>query len=156
MKHNHDRKERSTTMIVKNPHWSEASLLAIYKYSWKIEPGTTRNKFHQWSEHVLNTGSTDLKASVLPTGPHCLLKLTERHLSITPEHLAIVNSRRDLQAVSMLTSQPLYKKGSEGKINKKRRSNPAFFSSKELGHCVSQWIMQVITYLACKLLIPKP
>ena len=48
--------------------------MAIYKCSWEVEPGTTRNKFSEWSERVLKPGSPDLKASAaLTTGPHCLL-----------------------------------------------------------------------------------
>ena len=39
----------------------------------EVEPGTTRNKFNEWSERVLNPGSPDLKASALTTGPQCLL-----------------------------------------------------------------------------------
>ena len=46
--------------------------MAIYKCSWEVEPRTTRNKFNEWSERVLNPGSPDLKASALTTGPHCL------------------------------------------------------------------------------------
>ena len=61
------------TTTVKNPNWPEANQLAIYKCSWEVEPGTTRNKFNEWSERVLNPGSPDLKASALTTGPHCLL-----------------------------------------------------------------------------------
>ena len=64
--------EWNTTTIVKNPDWLEANHLAIYKYIREIEPGTTRNKFNEWSEWVLNPWTSDLKASVLTTGPHCL------------------------------------------------------------------------------------
>ena len=39
--------------------------MAIYKYGWEVEPGTTRIKFNEWSERVLNPGSRDLKASAL-------------------------------------------------------------------------------------------
>ena len=46
--------------------------MAIYKCSWEVEPGTTRIKFNEWLERVLNPGSPDLKASALTTGPHCL------------------------------------------------------------------------------------
>ena len=46
--------------------------MAIYKCSGEVEPGTTRIKFNEWSERVLNPGSPDLKASALNTGPHCL------------------------------------------------------------------------------------
>ena len=49
--------------------------MAIYKCSWEVEPGTTRIKFNEWSERVLNPGSPDLKASALTTGPHCLSPL---------------------------------------------------------------------------------
>ena len=63
-------KQQNTT--VKNPNWPEANQLAIYKCSWEVEPGTTRNKFNEWSERVLNPGSPDLKASALTTRPHCL------------------------------------------------------------------------------------
>ena len=31
--------------------------MAIYKCSWEVEPGTTRIKFNEWSERVLNPGS---------------------------------------------------------------------------------------------------
>ena len=41
--------------------------MAIYKCSWEVEPGTTRIKFNEWSERVLNPGSPDLKASALTT-----------------------------------------------------------------------------------------
>ena len=47
--------------------------MAIYECSWEVEPGTTRNKFSEWSERVLNPGYPDLKASALTTGPHCKL-----------------------------------------------------------------------------------
>ena len=46
--------------------------MAIYKCGWEVEPGTTKIKFNEWSERVLNPGSPDLKASALPTGPHYL------------------------------------------------------------------------------------
>ena len=62
----------TTTTTVKNPNWPEANQLAIYKWSWEVEPGTTRIKFSEWSERVFNPGSPDLKASALTTGPHCL------------------------------------------------------------------------------------
>ena len=68
MKHNHDRTEHSTT-AVKNPNWPEANQLAIYKCSREVEPGTTRNKFNEWSNRVSNPRSPDLKASALTTGP---------------------------------------------------------------------------------------
>ena len=64
--------QNRTTTTVKNPNWLEANQLAIYKCSWEVEPGTTRIKFNEWSERVLNPGSPDLKASALTTGPHCL------------------------------------------------------------------------------------
>ena len=67
------KQQNTTTTTVKNPNWPEANQLAIYKCSWEVEPGTTRNKFSEWSEQVLNPGSPDLKASALTTGPHCLL-----------------------------------------------------------------------------------
>ena len=44
--------------------------MSIYKCSWEVEPETTRNKFNEWSERVLNPVSPDLKASALTTGPH--------------------------------------------------------------------------------------
>ena len=56
-------KRRNRITTVKNPSWPEANQLAIYKCSWKVEPGTTRVKFDAWSERVLNQGSPDLKAS---------------------------------------------------------------------------------------------
>ena len=49
--------------------------MAFYKCSWEVEPGTTRIKFNEWLDRVLNPGSPDLKASALTTGPHCLLKV---------------------------------------------------------------------------------
>ena len=70
------RQNRTKTTTVKNPNWPEANQLAIYKCSWEVEPGTTKNKFNQWSELVLNPESPDLKASALTTGPHCLLQET--------------------------------------------------------------------------------
>ena len=70
------KQQNTTTTTVKNPNWPEANQLAIYKCSWEVEPGTTRNKFTEWSERVLNPGSPDLKASALTTGPHCLPKET--------------------------------------------------------------------------------
>ena len=66
------KQQNTTTTTVKNPNWPEANQSAIYKCSWEVEPGTTRNKFSEWSERVLNPGSPDLKASALTTGPHCL------------------------------------------------------------------------------------
>ena len=89
-----------TTTSVKNPNWPEANQLAIYKCSWEVEPGTTRNKFNEWSEQLLNSGSLDLKASVLTTGPHCLhwtstgphwldskeWPCLQRHPSVAPPH----------------------------------------------------------------------
>ena len=70
------KQQNTTTTTVKNPNWPEANQLTIYKCSWEVEPGTTRNKFSEWSERVLNPGSPDLKASTLTTGPHCLLELS--------------------------------------------------------------------------------
>ena len=70
------RQNRTTTTTVKNPNWPVVNQLAIYKCSWEVEPGTTRIKFNQWLERVLNPGSPDLKASALTTGPHCLLQNT--------------------------------------------------------------------------------
>ena len=67
------KQQNTTTTTVKNPNWPEANQLAIYKCSWEVEPGTTRNKFNEWSERVLDPGSPDRKASALTTGPHCLL-----------------------------------------------------------------------------------
>ena len=67
------KQQNTTTTTVKNPNWPETNQLAIYKCSWEVEPGTTRNKFIEWSERVLNPESPDLKASALTTGPHCLL-----------------------------------------------------------------------------------
>ena len=66
------KQQNTTTTTVKNSNWPEANQLAIYKCSWEVEPGTTRNKFNEWSERLLNPGSLDLKASALTTGPHCL------------------------------------------------------------------------------------
>ena len=65
-------KRRNRTTTVKNSNWPEANQLAIYKCSWEVEPGTTRNKFNEWSERVLSPGYPDLMASALTTGPHCL------------------------------------------------------------------------------------
>ena len=69
---NTTKRQNRTTTTVKNPNWPEANQLAIYKCGWEVEPGTTRIKFNEWSERVLNPGSPDLKASALTTGPHCL------------------------------------------------------------------------------------
>ena len=69
---NTTKQRNRTTTTVKNPNWPEANQLAIYKCSWEVESGTTRNKFNVWSERVLNPGSPDLKASALTTRPHCL------------------------------------------------------------------------------------
>ena len=82
----------TTTTTFKNPNWPEANQLAIYKCSWEVEPGTTRNKFSEGSERVFNPGSPDLKASTLTTGPHCLLyHVREERTSRTNSkaHLAI-------------------------------------------------------------------
>ena len=38
-----------TTTTVKNPNWLEANQL-------EVEPGTTKNRFSEWSEWVLNPG----------------------------------------------------------------------------------------------------
>ena len=46
--------------------------MAFYKYNWEVAPGTTRNKFNECSERVLNSGFSDFKASALTTGPHSL------------------------------------------------------------------------------------
>ena len=67
------RRNKTTTKTDKNPNWLEANQLAIYKCSWEVEPGTTRNKFNEWSEWVLNPGSPALKACALTTGPNCPL-----------------------------------------------------------------------------------
>ena len=67
----------TTTTTVKNPNWPETNQLATYKCSWEVEPGTTRIKFNEWLERVLNLGSPDLKASAPTTGPHCLLSKTD-------------------------------------------------------------------------------
>ena len=60
------KQQNTTTTTVKNPNWPEANQLAIYKCSWEVGPGTTRNKFIEWSERVLNPGSPDLKARQAP------------------------------------------------------------------------------------------
>ena len=52
---------------VKNPNQPKGNQLAIYKCSWEVEPGTTRIKFNELSERVLNPGSPDLKTSTLTT-----------------------------------------------------------------------------------------
>ena len=67
------KKRTTTTTIVKNPKWPEANQLAIYKCIWEVGPGTTRFKFNERSERVLNPGFQDLKASALTTRPHSLL-----------------------------------------------------------------------------------
>ena len=69
---NSTKRQNRTTTTVKNPNWPEANRLAIYKCSWEVEPETTRIKFSEWSERVLNPGSPDLKAGALTTGLHCL------------------------------------------------------------------------------------
>ena len=77
MKQRNDRTEQLLQQLtVKNPNWLEANQLAIYKCGWEVELGTTRIKFNEWSERVLNLRSLDLKASALTTGPHCLHKCT--------------------------------------------------------------------------------
>ena len=53
--------------------------MAIYKCRWEVEPLTTRIKMNEWSERVLNPGSSNLKASALSTGPHCLFIIGRRH-----------------------------------------------------------------------------
>ena len=78
---NTTKRRNKTTTIVKNPNRPEANQLAIYKCSWEVEPGTTRIKFNEWSEQVLNPGSPVLKASTPTTGPHCLLTQKKRVLS---------------------------------------------------------------------------
>ena len=75
----------TTTTTVKNPNCPEAKQLAIYKCSWDVEPGTTRNKFNDWSERVLNPGSPDLKASALTTRPHCLLNSLQQYITQAPQ-----------------------------------------------------------------------
>ena len=67
------KQQNTTTTTVKNPNRPEANQLAICKCRWEVEPGTTRNKFNEWSERVLNPESPDLKASALTTGSHCLI-----------------------------------------------------------------------------------
>ena len=49
-------------------------LIILHMQPQEVEPGTTRITFKEWSERALNPGSPDLKASVLTTGPQCLLK----------------------------------------------------------------------------------
>ena len=78
---NTTKRRNRTTTIVKNPNRPEANQLAIYKCSWQVEPGTTRIKFNEWSERVLNPGSPVFKASALTTGPHCLLKTCNNYYS---------------------------------------------------------------------------
>ena len=46
----------TTATTVKNPNLREANLLAIYKCTWKVEPGTPRIKFNEWSERGLEPG----------------------------------------------------------------------------------------------------
>ena len=74
---NTTKRQNRTTTTVKNPNWLEANQLAIYKCGWEVEPGTTRIKFNEWLERVLNQGSSDLKASALTTGPHCLRQISD-------------------------------------------------------------------------------
>ena len=69
MKHNQRNNRTQQQQLLRIP----TGQLAIYKCSWEVEPGTTRNKFNEWSERVLDPGSPDLKASALTTGPHYLL-----------------------------------------------------------------------------------
>ena len=57
--------------------------MAIYKCSWEVEPGTTRIKFNEWLERVLNPGYPDLKASAPTTEPHCLPCATNRARKLT-------------------------------------------------------------------------
>ena len=64
------KRQNTTTTTVQNLNWSEANQLTIYKCGREVEPGTTtRNKFNEWSERVLNPGSPHLKASVVTSGP---------------------------------------------------------------------------------------
>ena len=42
------------TATVKKSNWPEANQLAIYKCSWEVEPGTTRNKF--WDIRISRQG----------------------------------------------------------------------------------------------------
>ena len=83
---NTTKRQNRTTTTVKNPNWLEANQLAIYKCSWEVEPGTTRIKFNEWSERVLNPGSPDLKASALTTGLHCLLWSIHKLLEYSRSH----------------------------------------------------------------------
>ena len=90
---NTTKRRNRTTTTVKNPNWPEANQLAIYKCSWEVEPGTTRIKFNEWSERVLNPGSPDLKASVLTTGPHCLY--SKEIVNLTWTHISFTQARSD-------------------------------------------------------------
>ena len=67
------RQNRTTTTAAKNLNLTEANHLAFYRCSWEVEPGTTRIKFNEWSERVLDPGSPNLKRSALSTEPHCLI-----------------------------------------------------------------------------------
>ena len=69
--------------------------MAIYKCSWEVEPGSTRIKFNEWSERVLNPGSLDLKASALTTGPHCLL-LTELDERLSEDPKGMVSKETEI------------------------------------------------------------
>ena len=81
---------RTITTTVKNPNWPEANQLAIYKCSWEVATGTTRNKFSEWSERVLNPGSRDLKASALTTGPYCI------HVDGAPKGVCSCSCKQDI------------------------------------------------------------
>ena len=66
---------------VKNPNWSEANQLVIYKRGRRFELGTTVNKSSSRSERDLNSGPPICKSSALTTWPRCLLRF-KFHLSL--------------------------------------------------------------------------
>ena len=69
MKHNQWNDITQQQQLLRTPgNWQEVN----HKCGWEDEPGTTRNKFDEWSEQVLSPVTLDLKTITLTTGPHRL------------------------------------------------------------------------------------
>ena len=51
---NATKRQNVTTKTVKN---LEANQLAIYKCALEVQPGTSKNKFNEWLEQDLNSGT---------------------------------------------------------------------------------------------------
>ena len=96
MKHNETTEQNN---YVKNPDWPEAN-----QCSWEVEPGTTRIKFNEWSERVLDPGSPDLKASALTTGPHCLVSLYQRKLKRV-DHFVFCKDVKELPHIKRICTR---------------------------------------------------